>query len=134
MENIKIVVVDDDQDIRDSLQAILEGKGYYVITAANKEEGLETIKAEKPSLILLDVMMSTAFDGIDMSGQLKKDPELKNIPILMLTGIKEETGIPLKSAAGDPDWCPVDGFLYKPVEPDILVVKVEKLLLQKNQD
>jgi CheY-like chemotaxis protein len=131
MENTKIVVVDDDQDIRDSLQVILEGKQYTVITAANKKEGMEKIKSEKPDLIMLDVMMSSQFDGLDMSRELKKDPQLENIPILMLTGIKEQTEIPLKSSAGDPDWCPVDGFLYKPFEPDALLAKVEKLLSKK---
>ena len=64
MENTKIVVVDDDQDIRDSLQVILESKQYTVITAANKNEGMETIKSEKPDLIMLDVMMSSAFLAI----------------------------------------------------------------------
>jgi two-component system alkaline phosphatase synthesis response regulator PhoP len=128
MENAKIVVVDDDQDIRDSLQVILEGKQYTVITAANKKEGMEKIKSEKPDLIMLDVMMSSQFDGLDMSRELKKDPQLENTPILMLTGIKEQTGIPLKSSAGDPDWCPVDGFVYKPFESDTLLAEVEKLL------
>ena len=131
MENAKIVVVDDDQDIRDSLQVILEGKQYNVITAANKNEGMEKIKTEKPDLIMLDVMMSSPFDGLDMSRELRKNPQLENTPILMLTGIKEETGIPLKSTAGDPDWCPVDGFLYKPFEPDTLLAEVEKLLSKK---
>ena len=131
MENAKIVVVDDDQDIRDSLQVILEGKQYNVITAANKNEGMEKIKTEKPDLIMLDVMMSSPFDGLDMSRELRKNPQMENTPILMLTGIKEETGIPLKSTAGDPDWCPVDGFLYKPFEPDTLLAEVEKLLSKK---
>ncbi|NIP27710.1 MAG: response regulator [Phycisphaerae bacterium] len=132
MEKRKILIVDDDQDIRDSLQVILEGKRYDVITAANKNEGMEKIKSEKPDLIMLDVMMSSPFDGLDMSRQLKKDPKLENTPILMLTGIKGQTGIPLKSAAGDPDWCPVDAFLYKPVEPDTLLEEVEKLMAKKS--
>ncbi len=131
MENTKIVVVDDDQDIRDSLQVILEGKQYTVITAANKKDGMEKIKSEKPDLIMLDVMMSSPFDGLDMSRELRKDPQLENTPILMLTGIKEQTGIPLKSSAGDPDWCSVDGFLYKPFEPDTLLAEVDKLLSKK---
>ncbi|MHC4799209.1 MAG: response regulator, partial [Planctomycetota bacterium] len=59
------------------------------------------------------------------------DPQLKNIPILMLTGVKEKTGINFKPTAGDPTWCPVDGFLHKPIEPDILLTEVEKLLSKK---
>ena len=131
MENAKIVVVDDDKDIRDSLQAILEGRQYTVVTAADKTEGMETIRAEKPDLAILDVMMSTWEDGFEMSRELKKDPDFKDMPILMLTGIKKETGMDFKSTAGDPDWCPVDGYLRKPVEPSILLSEVEKLLSKK---
>lgn len=128
MENAKIVVVDDDQDIRDSLQVMLESKQFTVTTAANKAEGLQAIRDIKPDLAILDVMMDTWEDGFEMARELKKDPELKDMPILMLTGVKEKTGISFKSAAGNPDWLPVDGFLDKPVEPDVLFAEVEKLL------
>ena len=121
MKNAKIVVVDDDQDIRDSLQAILEGNQFTVATAANKTEGMQTIKDINPDLAILDVMMDTWEDGFEMARELKKDPEFKDMPILMLTGVKEKTGIGFKTAAGDPDWLPVDGFLDKPVEPDVLL-------------
>jgi CheY-like chemotaxis protein len=129
MGNAKIVVVDDDQDIRDSVQAILEAQQYTVVTAADKAEGMEKIRAEKPDLAILDVMMSTWQDGFEMSRELKKDPEFKDMPILMLTGVKDQTGIDFKSSAGDPT-C-VDGFLDKPVDPDTLVAEVEKLLPKK---
>ena len=128
MGKAKIVIADDDQDIRDSLQAILEGQQYDVVTAADRAEGLEKIRAEKPDLVILDVMMSTWQDGFEMSRELKNDPEYKDMPIIMLTGIKDQTGIDFKSTAGDPTWCPVDGFLEKPIEPDILLAEVEKLL------
>jgi DNA-binding response OmpR family regulator len=128
MGKAKIVITDDDQDIRDSLQAILEAQQYDVITAADRVEGLEKIRAEKPDLAILDVMMTTWEDGFEMSRELKSDPEFKDMPIIMLTGIKEQTGLDFKSAAGDPVWCPVDGFLEKPIEPDILLAEVEKLL------
>ena len=128
MENAKIVVVDDDQDIRDSLQVILEGRQYTVVTAADRTEGMEKIKTEKPDLAILDVMMSTWEDGFEMARELKKDSQFKDMPILMLTGVKDKTGIDFKSTAGDPAWCPVDGFLEKPVEPDVLVQEIQKLL------
>lgn len=128
MGNAKIVVVDDDQDIRDSLQVILEGRQYTVVTAADKTEGMQKIKTEKPDLAILDVMMSTWEDGFEMARELKKDSQFKDMPILMLTGVKNKTGIDFKSTAGDPAWCPVDGFLEKPVEPDVLVQEIQKLL------
>lgn len=131
MEQAKIVIVDDDQDIRDSLQAILEGNQYTVFTAANKAEGMEKIRAENPDLAMLDVMMETWQDGFDMARELKKDPNFKDMPILMLTGIKDKTGIDFKSSAGDPTWLPVDGYLEKPVEPSTLLAEVAKLLPEK---
>lgn len=128
MANWKILVTDDDQDIRDSLKAILEGNDYSVVTAADKSEGWEKVKAEKPDLMILDVMMSGMQDGFEMARELKQDPEYKNIPILMLTGVKGATGIDFKSSAGDPDWNPVEGFLEKPVDPDTLMVEIKRLL------
>jgi CheY-like chemotaxis protein len=130
MSKGKIVVVDDDQDIRDSLEAILGGRDYEVSTAADKTEGLKTIRAERPDLAILDVMMTSWQDGFEIARELKKDPEFKDMPILMLTGVKEKTGIDFKATAGDPTWCPVDGFLEKPIEPDILLAEVEKLLAE----
>ena len=131
MARAKILIADDDQDIRDSVQAILEGQQYDVVTAADRIEGMEKIESEKPDLLILDVMMTAWQDGFEMARELKKHPQYKEIPILMMTGVKKETGIDFKSAAGDPDWCPVDGFLEKPVEPDILVAEIEKLLSEK---
>ncbi|MHC4586634.1 MAG: response regulator [Planctomycetota bacterium] len=131
MGTAKIVIADDDPDIRESLQAILESQQYTVVTAVDKTDGLEKIRAEKPDLAILDVMMSTWEDGFEMSRELKKDPQFKDMPILMLTGIKKETGIDFKSTAGDPTWCPVDAFLEKPIEPDILLAEVAQLLSGK---
>jgi len=131
MEQAKIVIVDDDQDIRDSLQVILEGNQYTVITAANKAEGMEKIRAENPDLAMLDVMMETWQDGFDMARELKKDPNFKDMPILMLTGIKDKTGIDFKSSAGDPTWLPVDGYLEKPIELTTFLAEVKKLLPKK---
>ena len=131
MEKAKIVVVDDDQDIRDSLQVILESRQYTVITAADKIEGMEKIRTEKPDLAILDVMMSTWEDGFEMARELKKDSQFKDMPILMLTGIKDKTGISFKSAAGDEDWLPVEAFIEKPVEPEKLFAEIERLLSKK---
>jgi CheY-like chemotaxis protein len=131
MEKAKILIADDDPDFRESLQALLESQQYTVVTAVDKTDGMEKIKAEKPDLAILDVMMSTWEDGFEMSRELKKDPQFKDMPILMLTGIKNETGVDFKVTAGDPAWCPVDTYLEKPIEPDILLAEVAKLLSGK---
>ncbi|MHC4740376.1 MAG: response regulator [Planctomycetota bacterium] len=128
MDKGKIVIIDDDPDIRDTLQIVLEADQYEVETAADRLEGMEKIKSEKPDLIILDVMMSGWQDGFEMARELKEDPEHKDMAILLLTGVKRMTGIDFKSAAGDPTWCPVDAFLEKPVEESVLLAEVARLL------
>ena len=132
MGKAKILIADDDPDIRESLQAILESQQYTVVMAVDKEDGMEKIKAEKPDLAILDIMMSTWEDGFKMSRELKKDPQFKDMPILMLTGIKGEIGVDFKATVGDPGWCPVDAYLEKPIEPDILLAEIAKLLSGKD--
>ena len=131
MEKIKILIIDDDVDLTEALKVILTEARYVVITAFNKTEGMEKIETEKPALIILDAMMSTWQDGFEISRELKNNSEFKNIPILMLTSITEKTGVEFKSSAGDPTWLPVDGFLEKPVESEVLLSEVRKLLREK---
>jgi CheY-like chemotaxis protein len=66
-----------------------------------------------------------------MARDIRKNPEFKDMPIIMLTGVEQRTGIGFKSSAGDPEWLPVDGFLDKPVEPQILIAEVKKVLSDK---
>ena len=132
MAKAKIVVTDDDPEIRDTMQALLETRGYTVVTAADRDEGMDAIRRERPDLAIIDAMMTTWQDGFEMSRELKKDPELKDMPVLMLTGVREKTGIDVKSSAGDPTWLPVDAFLEKPAEPEVLFAQVEKLLSGKS--
>ncbi len=128
MEGAKILIADDDLDIRESLQVILESRGYKVATAANKPECMEGIRADKPDLLILDIMMDSWQDGFEIARELKQAAEFKELPILMLTGVRNKTGMDFKSTAGDQAWCPFEGFLEKPVEPDVLVAEIEKLL------
>jgi len=128
MEEKKIIIIDDDPDYTAVVKSILENEQYSVSVANDRKEGLDKIKREKPGLIILDVMMSTWSDGFEMSRELKKDPDLKDIPILMLTGVESKTGIEFKSSAGDPDWLPVDVFLNKSEELEILLEEVHRLL------
>lgn len=128
MAKAKILIVDDDLDFVKGLRTILESRQYTVLAVGSRTEGMEKIRTDRPDLIVLDVMMSTWRDGFEMSRELKKNPAYKNIPILMLTGLKEKIGIDFESSAGDPEWMPVDGFLNKPVETEQLLNKVQELL------
>ena len=131
MENAKILIVDDDPDLTKALKATLESKNYIVITASSGSEGMDKINTDKPDLLILDVMMSTSQDGFEMARELKKDPQFKKMPILMLTAIKGRTVIDFRSSAGDPNWLPVDSFLDKPVEPQVLLAEIKRLLSPK---
>ena len=131
MKKVKILIAEDDPDFRDSLKSVLESQQYTVITAVDKADGMEKIKNEKPDLAILDIMMSTWEDGLQMSRELKNDPQFKDMPIIMLTGIRTEISIDFKATVGDPAWCPVDAYLEKPIEPDILLGEVAKLLAGK---
>ncbi len=123
-----ILLIDDDEDICLAVKALLESRDYNVEMASTKEEGLKKFSSIKPDLAILDVMMVSWQDGFELARELKKDPDLKNIPILMLTGVEDKTGFEFKSTAGDPEWLPVEGFLDKPVEPEVLLAEVKKLL------
>lgn len=131
MENAKILIVDDDPDLTQALKTTLESKQYVVVTAVDRSEGMAKIRDDKPDLVILDVMMSTWQDGFEMSRELKADAQFKDMPILMLTAIKDRTGVDFKSSAGDPGWLPVDGFLDKPVEHEVLLAEVERLLSKR---
>ena len=129
----KILLVDDDPDILDALSMILEAKGYQVVTALDGVEGLANLKAEKPDLLILDLLMPK-MDGFAVCKELQ-DPrwsKFRNIPILILTSVREEasrrryeleTGLELN----------VDDYVEKPVSPDILVERVGKLLKKKQK-
>jgi len=124
----KVLIVDDDPDITEAMRVVLEHRGYQVDNAADSAKAMERIKARRPDLIILDVMMTTPQEGFILSRELKQNPATKAIPILMLTALRDKTGIDFKPEAGDETWLPVDDFLDKPVRPDILIQKVEGLL------
>jgi CheY-like chemotaxis protein len=128
MRQGRILIIDDDPDITDAMSVVLGNKGYEVLVAHDSDQGRERLKEGKPDLIILDVMMRTSQEGFEFSREIKQDGQFKDIPILMLTGVKEKKGIDFKSAAGDENWLPVEGFLDKPVKPDVLIEKVQDLL------
>ncbi len=83
----KILIVDDDIDVITVVEAILTKEGYEVISASSKEEGIELLRNEKPNLAILDVMMTTHYEGFEIANEIYNNPELKDIPFLMQTSI-----------------------------------------------
>lgn len=131
MENANILIVDDDPDFAVMVKTVLEGDNHTVDTAPGRTEGMEKLKAGKPDLLILDVMMAGWSDGFEMAREIRQNPEYKDMPIIMLTGVEQRTGIGFKSTAGDPEWLPVDAFHDKPVEPKVLLSEVRRLLSGK---
>ncbi len=131
MSKKHILIIDDDADQRLTVRLPLEAAGYQVSEAKSSEEGLELVKTLSPDLIVLDVMMDTATAGFQVALTLHSpDPNseykaYRDIPIIMLTAIHTTT--PLRFAP-DSDYLPVEIFLEKPVDPEVLVAKVKELL------
>jgi DNA-binding response OmpR family regulator len=124
----KILLVDDDPDILDALSMILESRGYRVVTARDGINGLASLKAEKPDLMILDLLMPK-MDGFAVCKELQ-DPrwaKFSNMPILVLSSVREdacrrryelETSLEMD----------VDDYIEKPVSPEALLKRVEKLI------
>ncbi len=126
-----ILIIDDDPDIVEAMKVVLENKQYRITVAKNGEEGIRDAKADKPDLVILDVMMETGDKGFEVARELKSNKSYADIPILMLTAIKEKTGLDFRKEAGDNAWLPVDDYCDKPLNPDELISKVELLLKNK---
>jgi len=126
----EILLVDDDPDIRDSLRIILEKNGYSVRTAANGDEALAALKAKKPALIILDVMMATETEGFDLAYELKNKPGLKDLPIVLLTSflekVRQEGPDQFQHIMGEA-W-PARWLFEKPVDTKKLIAKIEGIL------
>ena len=127
----KILIIDDDPDIVESMRIILESCRHTVKIARSGEEGLKEAAAAPHDLIILDVMMETLSKGFEVARALKSLPANAKTPVLLLTAIKESTGLDFETEAGDKDWLPVDAYLEKPLKPHELLVKVESLLKKK---
>ncbi len=130
-DKAKILIIDDDPDIVEAMKVVLETKKYQVSVANSGEEGLKKVKLVRPDLIILDVMMETSDKGFDVARQIKWDKDFEDVPIIMLTAIKEKTGLDFKNEAGDEVWLPVDDYCDKPLNPEQLISKVEAFLKDK---
>lgn len=124
----RILIIDDDPDIVEAMQVVLESENYEVVSAKNGKEGLKKIKANPPDLVILDVMMDEVDEGFQVARKIKAEKYSQNIPILMVTAIKEKTGLDFKESAGDKNWLPVDDFCEKPLKPEDLLAKVKKMI------
>jgi CheY-like chemotaxis protein len=121
----KVLVIDDDNEFADAMTNVLEAKGYVVDHAMNGKVGIAKAKEQKPDIILLDVMMTTKSEGLDVAREMHKDEKLKSVPIILITGVRKEMSLPFGFEPDD-TWLPVKGILEKPVRPDVLLKTIEE--------
>ncbi|HOK67475.1 MAG TPA: response regulator [Anaerohalosphaeraceae bacterium] len=119
----KVLIIDDDADFVESVENLLEARGYEVVSAANGKDGVEAAKKEKPNLIILDVMMTTKDEGFNVARKLNELEGVKGTPVVMVTGVRREMNLPF-SFEPDQTWLPVKEVLEKPIKPETLLKAV----------
>lgn len=119
----KILIVDDDPDMVEAGRIVLEREGYTVESASNMVDGLRTLEENHPDLLILDVMMEEADDGLILARQIRRRGH--NLPVLMLTSVNRVMGLNIDKHL---EIVPVDEFVEKPVDPATLLEKVRALL------
>jgi CheY-like chemotaxis protein len=138
----KILIVDDEPDTRIYISAILEENAYASIDAKDGIEGLELVRKENPDLVLLDLMMPRK-SGITMFQELRKDPDFSHIPVVVVTGVSEVTGVDFKNfmykqplrdekkfveTTGLTKYTIPNGYIEKPIQPDELIKVIKEVL------
>lgn len=124
----RLLIIDDDPDFVEGIKSILESAGYQVDAAYNPRTGLEALKAKPYDLLLLDIMMGRGAEGIMVARKIRKDPLLNQIPVLIITGLREQIAFLFPGQPLHPHLLPVDELVEKPVEPELLLDKVSTLL------
>lgn len=120
----KILIADDDPDYVLICRRILEAEGYEVLEAANGTQALEVMRQQRPDLLLLDVMMTTTLEGVEISKELESDPDLKDIPVVMISSIATTEYAP----EFPEERVPIEGWISKPLQPAVLLGTVRRFV------
>lgn len=124
----KILVIDDDPEICQAMEAILGDNGYEVFTATDTVRGEALLHDKKPDLLILDIMMATMQEGLDFAAKIKKKEGPYGLPILIVSGRPASEKGYQRSVEEDLDWIAADVFMEKPVDPEDLLRNVASLL------
>ncbi len=124
----KLLIIDDDPDFVEGIRPILVGAGYEVSVAYNPKEGLRTLQSKPYDMLLLDIMMGRGAEGVMIARKLRNDPKLRQIPVLIITGIREQIAFLFPGGPVHPHFVDVDELVEKPVEPKLLLDRVAALL------
>ena len=122
-----ILLIDDDPDMHHVITLILEPRGYQVSSERTGPAGLEAVWRQPPNLILLDIMLASPSEGLELAAMLKDDPRSERIPIIMISAIGRQVGADLARQMGV-DSVSADRFLEKPLEAETLLAAVREVL------
>ena len=126
-ERKQLLMIDDDPDFVEGIRSILS-KTYDVDVAHNPKDGLAALTKKHYDLLLLDIMMGRGAEGVMIARKMSRDPKLREIPVLIITGIREQIAFLFGSQALHPHFVEVDELLEKPVDPRLLVERIEALI------
>jgi CheY-like chemotaxis protein len=124
----KILIVDDDPDFVETTRLVLESAGHEVLSAFDGADGLRQVLSHKPDLVILDVIMASVLDGLNLSRDLADDPLTRDIPILMVTSIANTDYAALFPTD---EYIHIDGFVSKPIAPQDLLRHAARLTTPK---
>ncbi len=124
----KLLMIDDDPDFVSGIKAILDTGGYEVDVAYNPKDGWRALEAKEYDLLLLDIMMGRGAEGIMIARKLRKNPKLRGMPVLIMTGMREQIAFLFPGEPVHPRFVDVDELIEKPVEPKVLLEKIETLI------
>ncbi len=124
----KLIIIDDDPDFVAGIKSVLESENYSVDVAYNPKDGFKALQAKHYDLLLLDIMMGRGAEGVALARKIRKDLTLKDLPVLIITGIREQIAFLFPGQPVHPHFVETDELLEKPVEPKLLLDKVSSLL------
>jgi DNA-binding response OmpR family regulator len=126
----RLLIIDDDPDFVEGIKSILERADYDVDAAYNPKDGFQALETKHYDLLLLDIMMGRGAEGVMIARKMRKDPKLREVPVLIITGIREQMAFLFPGEAVHPHFVAVDELVEKPIEPKLLLEKVSALLQQ----
>jgi len=124
----RLIIIDDDPDFVSGIKSILEKAEYKVDAAYNPKDGFQALQTGQYDLLLLDIMMGRGAEGIALARKISKDAKLRKMPVLIITSVREQIAFLFPGQAVHPNFVDVDELMEKPVEPKLLLEKVEALL------
>ena len=124
----RLLMIDDDPDFVGAIRSILEASDYEVDVAYNPQDGWDALTAGAYDLLLLDIMMGRGAEGVMLARKIRKDPVMREMPVLIITGIREQIAFLFPGQAVHPGFVPVDELVENPVDPDLLLSRVEALI------